>query len=553
VTKTSMTRAVRLSHPLLPEDVQERFRREGHWEGRTLPEIVAHHVEQDPDALAIAGPASMSYGELWNRSRRLAGGLAEAGLRPGDCLVAVLDNTWQGVVLELAAATAGLVYAPRSMHLSATLLQNLVEQLDAKGLVLQAELLDKPDWADIWNAGAESMAGRRFVVNSEADVVGSSTQVEALMDEGPLAPPVEVDPLAPCLVLATGGTTGVPKSILHCAETLLYAVRHFGTAFGLSADDTFVAFAPYGHAGGSVFDIYMPLYHGASILPIARWQARDVADRIGRWGGNFFIGMGTHLYDLLALDPPPTQQLSSVRRIVAGAGPDTLFIDTQERFGVEVCRVYGCSECPGHAVGRAEDPDEIRLHQDGVLFPGIEHRLLDVSGAPVAPGVAGEYQCRGPNLFMGYAGHPELTSEAVTEDGFYRSGDLLVQSTDGYLSWAGRTKDIIRRGGLQIDPLEIENLLMRRDDIAAAVVVGQSDDRLGERAVVVSVSKGPVRPSLEELCDHLQDCGIPKANLPERLVWAKTLERTAVGKFHRVEIRRQLEDLAVDATTLDSK
>ena len=98
-------------------------------------------------------------------------------------------------------------------------------------------------------------------------------------------------------------------------------------------------------------------------------------------------------------------------------------------------------------------------------------------------GSPGEYQVRGPNLFMGYAGQPELTAKTVTEEGFYRSGDLIVRSPEGYFNWSGRTKDIIRRGGLQIDPIELENLLAGHPAVSTVVVVGLPDERLGERAV----------------------------------------------------------------------
>jgi non-ribosomal peptide synthetase component E (peptide arylation enzyme) len=252
--------------------------------------------------------------------------------------------------------------------------------------------------------------------------------------------------------------------------------------------------------------------------------------------------MGTHLYDLLALDPSPAPQLRSMRLVATGAGPDELFVDAdRELFGV--VRVYGCSEACGHAFGRLDDPPEVRLHQDGIPFPGMEWRIVDAQGNPVPPGTIGEYQCRGPNLFMGYYGQEELTAKALTEDGFYRSGDLMVESPGGYVSWTGRTKDIIRRGGLQIDPIEIEAMLSRHPQIATTAVVGQPDPRLGERAVIVAVPADPDdRAGLEELCAYLQREGLPKQSLPERLVYVTDLPRTAVGKVHRVEVRRMVAE-----------
>jgi acyl-coenzyme A synthetase/AMP-(fatty) acid ligase len=447
-------------------------------------------------------------------------------------------------VLEVAASIIGAPLAARSNHMSPALMHNLVDQLGVRGLVLQADLLAQPEWQVVLAELRTPLEGGPVMLQGSPPPgvdTGDLPVLEDAVATGPLADPEQVDPCAPCIVLSTGGTTGVPKSILHCNETLVYAVRQFAAATGFTEADTHVAFMPYGHAGGSVFEVYMPLLHGAKILPIARWKPGPVAEAIAAYGGTFFITMGTHIFDLLALEPDAEPLLRSMRVAATGAGPDSLFEEGERRLGMKLLRVYGCSECPGHAIGRLDDPPEVRLRQDGVPFPGLEIRIVGPLGDPVPDGTAGDYQVRGPNLFMGYAGQPELTAEAVTEDGFYRSGDLLVRSPQGYVNWSGRTKDIIRRGGLQIDPVEMENLLADHPALSTVVVVGEPDERLGERAVVVAVaSEGGEAPTLEGLCAFLLEQGLPKQNLPERLVLTTEIPRTELGKFHRVEIKRRL-------------
>jgi cyclohexanecarboxylate-CoA ligase len=539
--------AARYRHPLLPDQVQEEYRRAGYWEGRTLPQIVEGWVKRDPGRTAITGPRRLSYGELWEESRRLAGALTKAGLRPGEFLAALMSSSWQGVVLELAAAMAGSVFTPRSSHLSAIGARSLFDQLDVRGVVLGADMLEREDWRAALPGLRERLRGRPLVVQGELPAgspFGGLPTLEEAAASGPAMDPVELDPAAPCLVLSTGGTTGLPKSIVHCSNALVYAARSFGEATGYGEKDVQVAFAPYGHAGGSVFDVYMPFIYGASILPLGRWQAMPVAEAVERWGGTYYITMGTHVFDMLALDQSADRLFRSIRLITSGAGPDELYENGERRFGFPIVRVYGCSEAPGHAIGRPSDPGEIRWHRDGVPFPGVEHRLVDVAtGEQVPPGRAGEYQVRGPNLFMGYFGQPEATAGAVSPDGFYRSGDLVVESGDGYLTWSGRTRDVIRRGGLQIDPVEMENWLAGHDRISEVVVVGEPDPRLGERAVIVCVPReAAAPPTLAELCDHLLKRGLPKQNLPEKLVLTTSIPRTELGKFHRVEVKRRLVD-----------
>ena len=430
---------------------------------------------------------------------------------------------------------------PRSAQISPTLALNLIDQLDVRGVVVARRTARKPEWLSALATMKSKVAGP-IMIQGDFDGDGPFLSFEFAATNGPLSDVVAFAPCQPCLVLSTGGTTGNPKSILHCSETLVFAATRFSASLGFTEEEVHVGVAPYGHAGGSVFEMYMPLLHGAKILPIARWQAKPVAHAIEKFGGTFFITMGTHVFDMLALDPQDRARLKSVRLISSGAGPDSLFEEGERELGFKIVRVFGFSECPGHAVGRLDDPREIRLRQDGVPFAGIEYQILAAtSDEPVDPGQTGEYLCRGPNLFMGYAGSPELTTSVVTSDGFYRSGDLVAMSADGYVNWMGRTKDIIRRGGLQIDPLEMEGMLDQHPKISQVVVVGEPDARLGERAVIVAVPMADTDPpTLDELCAFLQQRGLQKQNLPERLLLCQEIPRTEIGKFHRAEVQRRL-------------
>jgi acyl-coenzyme A synthetase/AMP-(fatty) acid ligase len=536
--------APRYDHPRLPLEVQREFREQGHWAGTTLARCVEEWATRDPSRIAVVGDRVLTYGEVWESARRIGGTLQEQGLRPGEYLLAVLHNSWQGLVLEVAASLVGAVFTPRSPHISPVLAANLFEQLDVRGLVLAEELLATEAWLAAFADLRGRLAGRPVMLQGDgsSEVAPEELRLEEIAEQGPHATPVPVNPSAPSLVLATGGTTGTPKSILHSSDTAIYAARRFAEAVEYTEDDVTVAFAPYGHAGGSIFDIYMPLVHGAKVLPLRRWRVPEVGPLIQRWQGTFFVTMGTHVYDLLQQPPGFDENLTSVRLITSGAGPDSLYVDAQARYGFTVVRVYGCGECPGHAIGRPGDPTAIRLHKDGIPFEGISTRIMGPDRTELPVGRIGDYECRGPNLFLGYVGQDDLTAEAITEDGYYRSGDRLVRSEDGYVTWSGRSKEIIRRGGLQIDPVEMETLLSEHPAVETVVVVGEPHPRLGERAVVVAVAHEAVE--LAELCTYLLDRGLPKQSLPERLVLTAEIPRTELGKFHRARIRASLDSLA---------
>lgn len=533
-------------HPLLSADLQEEYRRLGHWQDVNLAMLVESWAQRDPHRTAVTGETRLSYADVWEKARRLAGALRAGGLCEGESLLAVLPNSWQGVVLEVAASVLGACFVPRSTQMSPTLALNVFDQLDVRGVVLSASLLAQPEWAEALETMSHSLKGRPVMVLGEGCLDGVTLDdIEAAATGGPLIERVAFRRCQPSLVLSTGGSTGMPKSIVHCSESLVYAARHFGEDSDYSERDVHVSFLPYGHAAGSLFEIYMPFLFGASILPLNRWQVVPVVRAIKQWGGTYFITMGTHIFDLLTMDPELRPCLASVRLLVTGAAPDSLFLEAERELGVRMVRDYGFSECPGHALGRARDSAQARLCQDGIPFVGMTTRIIDpATGAPARVGHAGEYQCRGPNLFMGYAGLPELTSDAMTEDGFYISGDLMAETADGYITWKGRTKDIIRRGGLQIDPIELESMLDAHQKITNVVVVGEPDERLGERAVIVAVAASSESlPTLDELCAYLTALGVEKTSLPERLVFMDALPRTELGKFHRIEVKRLLAEI----------
>jgi acyl-CoA synthetase (AMP-forming)/AMP-acid ligase II len=521
-------------HPLLSVTLQEEYRRLGYWEDRTLAEIVCEWAARDRERLAVTGPEPLTYDELWRSAQGLAATLCEEAA-PGEFVLAVLPNSWQGVVLAVAASAAGVGLAPRSPRVSPTLAQNVLDQTGARMIVLHVDLLDHEGWRD-------------FADGASCRVLFTQGPLEAAAASGVRFEQRAWDPGRPSLVLSTGGTTGRPKSVVLYENALVWAAREMAVACEFTERDVHVAFGPYGHASGSLFEVYMPLLLGASVLPIARWRPLPVVEAIAQYGGTYCITVGTHMFDLLELEAGTEPLLASLRLILSGAGPDHLYEGVEQRFGVPIVRCYGLSECMGHAVSPVYDPPERRLRFDGVVFPGVESRVVDAeTGEPAAQGTAGEYVCRAPSFFMGYLGQPELTQSRLTPDGLYKTGDLLVEHPGGYLRWEGRIKEIVRRGGLMIDAIELSDLLSEHPQIAEVIVVGTPDARLGERAVAVVVPRTEERPQLDDLCGFLSERGLPQEVLPEELLFADTIPRTEFGEFNRGEVRAwvlaQLEEV----------
>ena len=212
----------RYEHPLPPRELQEQYRERGDWEGVTLAQIVEGWAVCDPDRPVVLGPTPLSYGELWDRARRVADALGDAGLRPGEFLVAITSNCAEGLVLEVGASIAAAILAPYSAHLSPAEAISVFEQLDARGLILEADLLGKPGWPEALDELRDRLSDRPVWPHGDApagidDARSLPTLVDAIVG-GRQLEPAEQDPGQPYIFLATGGTTGVPKSIVQTSR-----------------------------------------------------------------------------------------------------------------------------------------------------------------------------------------------------------------------------------------------------------------------------------------------------------------------------------------------
>jgi acyl-CoA synthetase (AMP-forming)/AMP-acid ligase II len=239
---------------------------------------------------------------------------------------------------------------------------------------------------------------------------------------------------------------------------------------------------------------------------------------------------------MLQLDDEHVAMWSSVRGMSAGSGSDERYAAAERRFGLRIRRMYGLTECMGHAVMPVDVPDDVRMARDGFPFDGVE---CFTEGN----GEAGEYLVRGPSLMLGYLDRPELTAETVTPDGFLRTGDVMSIDDSGFVRYVGRVKDVIRRGGINIDPLELERVLVQHPDVNDITVVGAPHPRLGEQAVAVVVPSPGAEPTLADLTALLTERDVPRPSHPEHIVLVDDLPKTEFGKHNKPAVKQMLADM----------
>jgi acyl-coenzyme A synthetase/AMP-(fatty) acid ligase len=495
------------------------------WRTDGLWTLFSELLAAQPEAVAaIAGPRRARRQELAQRSEAVAGLLSAHGVGQGHRILAEAHNSVDSLVVGLAVSRLGAVFCPQSPKLDRNDRRVIIERLAPMAMISRergeggAALpgVDGPLYVQWGRAGTGPAAGR--------------------------ATPEEEDPLS--LIGFTAGTTGVPKAVQHSASALNYAAKACAAIAGVQLGEPILNISPFGSAPGWTFNGHMSLAYGLPLVIMSEWDPRRALELITEHGCAWAMGVPSHLHAMveLARSGQWTRPLTSMRAMAVGGSANSaeLIQLAKERLGLEALRMFGMSECLGHASPRLSDPPERKLHYDGVPFPGTSLEAYDENGRVLPRGQVGQAGVRGPSLFKGYV--PGLGAEQtkMTPDGALLTGDLLVRDEKGFVRIVGRVKDQIIRGGLNMDPAEVELALSGHPAVLEVAVVGRPDPRLGERICAVLVPRPGQQPSLAELVAHLEGQGMAKYKWPEFLQLVDRLPKTEFGKVDKKLLRQRI-------------
>ncbi|EQD81378.1 acyl-CoA synthetase, partial [Saccharopolyspora erythraea D] len=370
--------------------------------------------------------------QLLARADELAGGLG--GERGAGTVVVQADNTWRTVAATLAVGTGGGVLAVVNRHTTRGEFAAVVEDLQPDAVVAEPSAMRE------WDVPASFPAGEAHAVLDgwECRTSGATPDVSRWSGGA--------------LIGLTSGSTGRAKGVVQSEEALRYACGHSIDINGLRPGDAVGAIVPLSSAAAYCFGVYLSLMLGGRLVLCGKWEPAAVLARMAETHVRWTMCVPTMALQLGAA-AAGSRALAGMRSITVGGGPmEAAVLARAERsLGTRILRVFGMSECLGHTSPRPEDPEGTRLGRDGIPFPGTEVRAVDEAGEPVPPGVAGRAQVRGPSLFLGYARGGKLDPPALTADGFFPTGDLVRVDDDGAISVMGREKDVIIRGGRNID------------------------------------------------------------------------------------------------------
>ena len=511
---------------------RDAYERGGDWDTTTLPGRVAAHASAQPDARAVVDEhgGGLTYGELWEQATRVAGFLAGEGIGSGAVVSVQLPNQFNTAVVALGVLASGAVINPLLPNYRARELAHVFTTARPRAVFTPSTYRSFDHEDLVATTAAATGIEPVHVVCDPSPRTGIALADVLSSDRG--GAPAEREASAVSELIFTSGTEATPKAIMHTEQTTNFSARI--AAMDMSIDDGDVVWmpSPLGHSTGFNYGLRFALYHGLPLVLQDRWDPAVAVDLVVEHGCSYTLAATTFLRELVAESVRRGVRVDSLQCFGCGGAPvPPALVEEAEAHGVRVLRLYGSTEVLVATWNRKTASREARVNTDGSALTGVEVELRD-----------GEIFTRGPNTCVGFFADPERTAATFDADGWVRSGDLATLDDDGNLTIVGRKKELIIRGGMNITPRELEDVIGGFPEVATVAIVGTPDERLGEIVCACVVAEPDARLELASLVDRLRDSGVATYKLPQRLEFFDALPTTASGKIQKHEILRLLEE-----------
>ena len=477
--------------------------------------------------LILPGGATLSYAQAGEGAARLAQLLASRGVRAGDRVAVQVEKSPEALLVYLACLRAGFVYLPLNSAYQESEISYFLENAEP------AAVIGQPSAAS-W---LEPLAARRKVrtfLTLDAD--GGGTLMRAAHGASASHPVVERGPDDLAAILYTSGTTGRSKGAMLSHRNLASNAEVLHRAWGFRPDDVLVHMLPLFHVHGLFVASHCVMMNGTAMHFHAKFDARRAIEDFA--SSTVFMGVPTFYTRLLAERALDRDACRRMRLFVSGSAPllAETHLDFERRTGQRILERYGMTETGMLTSNPLEG--ERRAGSVGPALPGIEVRVVDDDDKPVAAGTIGHVQVKGANVFSGYWRMPERNREEFTGDGFFRTGDMGSLSKDGYLTIAGRSKDLIISGGYNVYPKEIELVIDELPGVRESAVIGVPHADFGEAVTAVVVARGEESPDEDEIIAVLKK-RLANFKVPKRVYFVDDLPRNTMGKVQKNVLRER--------------
>lgn len=506
----------------------------GHWNGDTVSGWLDKWAGKTPDAVAIRGPGGdITYVEQRDRARRLANSLLDLGLQKGDVVAIQLPNLPEFTTVYFGVLMMGGVLSTMHMPYRAGEMKPLLEHANARAVVCAGP-------AENYDAPATMMGLRddvdtlEHVIVATGEAPAGTLSLSALVENGAPTgidnPPVASDPAILCF---TSGTSAAPKAVIHSYQTMLGNNRIAAPIYGMTPDDVVLGGPPFTHAFGLCV-LNFTLMAGATSLLMPAFTPPALIELIENGKPTVAFVAPAHVAACLKSGLLDSGDLSSIRiATISGSAcpPDIAYALEKAMPNGSVGQMWGMTECFMGLHTPFDGPADIRCETLGDTTPTFEARMVLENGDITPDGDEGELEIRGCSVIAGYYNNEDANRTAFTGDGWFKTGDLACRAANGSVQITGRAKDLINRGGIKINPVDIEAVIDRHPAVLMSAIAPIPDEVLGERACVYVELQPDSNVTLDEICAWLGENDVAKMKWPEKLEIVAQMPLTPTRKI----------------------
>jgi len=529
----------------------------GAWPNKTLDDYLRQHARERGGKVVIVDRKwRLTFAELERLAHRVACGLYQFGIRPGDVISIQLPNWAEWLILHCAATKIGAVtnsigavyrhsevgYILGYAETALLLIPDRYRSFDYTDMV--AELWsDLPLLKHVFVVGEEmpnSMRGFKALLSQPWEDEVSRATIEALCP----------DPNMAATLMFTSGTTAEPKGVIHTHNTMVAGTVQINQTYGFGDDDTVFMASPIGHTTALIVGARLPVQYGLTAVWQEHWDPGQAVELIHSERCTYTLSATPFLHGLVNAPNANREKLASLKTFACGGAPipRELIKQADEAYGLFASALYGSSEALVNSAVYPDAPPDRRFGTDGQIISGVEGRLVDPdTHDPVGPDGEGELHIRTPAQFAGYYKDPETTAQVCLDDGWYATGDLCTLDKAGYVSVVGRKKDMIIRGGANISAREIEELLFTHPKVVNVACVAMPDPVLSERVCAYVICIPGKSLAFDEMVDFLKAKRVSAWKLPERLEIREEFPMTPSGKIQKFVLRQEVAELIGEA------
>jgi len=505
----------------------QSMRDQGFWADKSFDDFLQRTISATPEKLALIAdradrtePRRFTYAELGELISRTSAALTRLGVGPRDVISVQLPNWWEFAVIALAAFRIGAIVNPLMPIFREHELSYMLEFAETK-LLIVPKLFRGFDHEDMARSLQPKLSKLRHVVVVDGE--GASSFDQAFLSGGErLGPPaagetgaLPTDQMA--VLMFTSGTTGSPKGVMHCLNSLMACSIGLGGRFSLVADDTMLVCSPLGHMTGFAAGMLLGLKIGATVVFQDVWEPKRGVAIMANEGVTY---SAERLRNFLCAGAPI---------------PPALIDRVYRELDLKVCSLWGMTESLASTLTEPERALEKSSKTDGRPLEGVAVKVVRMDGSPAAVGERGLLKVRGAQMCLGYYKREDM--EPFDAEGWFDTGDMAYMDDEGYIRIDGRIKDIIIRGGENVPVFDIENLMFKHPAVLSTAIVGYPDPRLGERACAFVVLRPGQTLDLAAVQALMAEHKVAKQYWPERIEIVADLPKTPAGKVQKYQLR----------------